>query len=383
MDGIAHTYQSVEDLLIAHRPAEPVYCIFPDVYLRSTKKFVEGFPVRVLFAVKANDHPEVLQLIVSGGVRHFDCASLPEVAEVRKISPDGKIYFMTPVRLRGAARAAWQDYGVRHFMVDHLSGIGLLADEVDMRSVVVFARMAVSHDSAMIDLSNRFGAPPKDVPAIMESIAATGAEPALAFNVGSSVTSPDAYLHSLGVARDVLARLPFKVRLLDIGGGFPSSYPGFEVPPLENYFDAIRIDMQSLPLADDFEILGEPGRALAAPGMSAIVEVCLRKDDRIFLNDGMYGIFWELRFEGHDRFPVRAYRDGKRLTGRQQSFRLFGPTCDSTDELPGAVELPSDLQPGDHLEFGNIGAYSLAGRTRFNGFHSEQIVTITEGSPPE
>jgi ornithine decarboxylase len=60
-------------------------------------------------------------------------------------------------------------------------------------------------------------------------------------------------------------------------------------------------------------------------------------------------------------------------------FKLFGPTCDGTDVLPGPVELPDDVRPGDYLEFGNIGAYSLSGRTRFNGHFSDDIVTIADG----
>jgi ornithine decarboxylase len=60
-------------------------------------------------------------------------------------------------------------------------------------------------------------------------------------------------------------------------------------------------------------------------------------------------------------------------------FKLFGPTCDGTDVLPGQVELPDDMRPGDYLEFGNIGAYSLSGRTSFNGHFSDDIVTIADG----
>ena len=90
----------------------------------------------------------------------------------------------------------------------------------------------------------------------------------------------------------------------------------------------------------------------------------------------MYGIFWELRFEGHQRFPVRAYRNGERLDGPVCSFKLYGPNCDASDVLPGEVDLPETLQTGDHLEFGNIGAYSLSGRTRFNGHYSDRIVEI-------
>jgi ornithine decarboxylase len=141
----------------------------------------------------------------------------------------------------------------------------------------------------------------------------------------------------------------------------------------------IRTAAAMLPLADNGELMGEPGRALAAPGLSAVVEVLLRKNERLYLNDGMYGIFWELRFRGHDRYPVRAFRDGKEMQSGSRPFKLFGPTCDGTDVLPGQVELPDDMRPGDYLEFGNIGAYSLSGRTSFNGHFSDDIVTIADG----
>jgi ornithine decarboxylase len=114
-----------------------------------------------------------------------------------------------------------------------------------------------------------------------------------------------------------------------------------------------------------------------------VVEVLLRKDDRLYINDGMYGVFWELRFKAHTRFPVRALRDARRLDGPAASFRLYGPTCDASDVLPGEVALPADVRAGDYLEFGQIGAYSLSGRTRFNGHYSERIVRITaDGEKP-
>lgn len=377
MNDQQDSFANVEEMLRALQPVIPVYCIYPDVYEANARDFVAGFPGRVLYAVKANAYPDIIRLIYQGGVRHFDCASLAEIETVMQVCPDALCYFMTPVRLRGAAREAQSRFGVKHFMIDHLSGLEPLVGEIDMDSSVVFARMATSHPSAMQDLSVRFGAPPADVADILSAIANAGAEPALAFNVGSSVTSPDAYRHAIGLARNVLAALPFEIRLIDIGGGFPRSYPGFEVPSLNEYFDVIRANVATLPPASNREVLVEPGRALAAPGLSAVVEVLLRKEQRLYLNDGMYGIFWELRFKGHERFPVRAFRDGKTLRGETQSFRLHGPTCDSTDTMPGEVELPVDIRPGDYLEFSGIGAYSLSGRTEFNGHYSDQLVTIT------
>ena len=371
-------------MLRALEPKDPVYCIFPHVYRENTKRFLQGFPGRTLYAVKANSDPRVMSLLIDAGLRHFDCASLPEIELAHRLCPDGTKYFMVPSRIRDAARIAQQRCGVRHFMVDHIDALPLLAKEIDMSRAVVFARMAVHHKAAMSDLSFRFGEVPQRMPALLNAIKDSGAEPAVAFNVGSSVIDPQAYRYAISLTRTVLEKMPFKIRLLDVGGGYPKNYPGFKVPELDAYFRAVSDSVKALPLADDAELLGEPGRALAAPGMSAVTEVLLRKEDRLFLNDGMHGIFWELRYDGHDRYPARTFRNGNRLAGETMPFELNGPTCDSEDTLPGKVELPSDIRPGDHIEFGEIGAYSLTGRTDFNGFYSERIVTITSESefPP-
>lgn len=373
---MTESFADVGQMLRQLRPAQPVYCVYPKRYRASTTSFVKGFPGRVLYAVKANDDPGIIRLLYESGVRHFDCASLPEVARVAEILPDATCYFMVPVRLRGAAAAAQQDYGVRHFVIDHADGIAALVNEIDMPVSVIFARMAVHHKSAMSDLSAKFGAPPAMIPSLIAQIAETGAEPALAFNVGSAVTEPDAYRYAIGVAAGVMRTLPMKLRLVDIGGGFAMPYPGFPVPPLSEYFAAVREAMATLPLSEDGEILCEPGRALAAPGLTAVVEVLMRKDDRLFINDGLYGIFWELRLKGHDRYPALAYRGGRPLAGQKRDFRLYGPTCDNIDVLPGAVGLPEDVRAGDYIEFSGIGAYSLSGRSNFNGHYSDTIVTI-------
>ena len=334
--------------------------------------------------VKANNAPQVLDLLIDSGVCHFDCASLPEIELAHRLCPNGTLYFMVPTRIRGAANSAQENFGVRHFMVDHLDGASLLASEIDMSRSVVFARMAVHHEAAMSDLSTKFGAEPEEMPELLIKIRAVGAEAALAFNVGSSVTDPEAYRYAMNITKHVLRQLPFHIRLINVGGGYPKSYPGLIVPHLDKFFHAVAESFADLPLADNAEVLGEPGRALAAPGMSAVVEVLLRKNDRLYINDGMHGIFWELQYDEHDGFPVQPYRNGDLLTGDKMPFIVNGPTCDSEDALPGMVELPTDIRPGDHLEFGAIGAYSLSGRTDFNGYYSDRIVTITDESefPP-
>ena len=107
-----------------------------------------------------------------------------------------------------------------------------------------------------------------------------------------------------------------------------------------------------------------------------MTQVLLRKSDRIYINDGMYGALWELRCNGQKRYASRCFRNGAALGGETRALRVFGPTCDSTDVLPSPVELPVDITAGDYVEFGAIGAYSLSGRTDFNGLYSDTVVTI-------
>lgn len=204
------TFTDVGDLLRSESPKEPVYCIFPHVFRETAREFLEGFPGRVLYAVKANPDPTILKLLIDSGVRHFDCASLPEIELIDTIYPNAKKYFMTPARIRGAAGTAQEKHGVRHFVVDHLSGLSQLVEEIDTSRSVIFARMAVHHESAMEDLSARFGAPPEEMSLLLQAIRDSGAEPALAFNVGSSVTDPEAYRYSMSVTKSVLEQLPFQ-----------------------------------------------------------------------------------------------------------------------------------------------------------------------------
>lgn len=371
------TYPNVFDMLEELQPIDPVYCVYPHVYRETAQEFIDGFPGRVLYAIKANNHPQVLRALFDGGIRHVDCASLQEIREVHAVDDTATCYFMNPVRLRNAARRAQQDFGVRHFVIDHAAGLELLLREVDASRSVIFVRLAVHHDSAMVDLSSKYGATADDTLALLQAVADSGAEPALAFNVGSHVMSPAAYVHAIETAIAVLERLPFKLRLIDIGGGYAKSYPGFEAPPIRDYLKAIE-DAARFSLADNGELLAEPGRALAAPGLSAVVEVLLRKDNRLYINDGLYGAFWELRYDAHDRYACRAIRDGRVLGGATTEFELLGPTCDSDDKMRGRIALPRDIAVGDYIEFGAIGAYSLSGRSDFNGFYSDIVVDITD-----
>jgi len=373
-------FNNVGNMLGAWTPSEPVYCLYPARLTENVKSFLSGLPGRTLYAVKSNPHPQVVSKLYEAGIRDFDAASLAEIELISELCPHAKIYFMAPVKIRDTARRAYHEFGVRHFVVDHLDALENLLKEIESHDSTIFVRMAAANPDAIFNLSSKFGATPAETIKLLERVNQSGAEPALAFNVGSLVRRPDAYEAALETCCEVLAALDFPIRLLDAGGGFPVPYPGLKMPGLESYFDVFRRLRSRLPMPPDGELLVEPGRSLVASSMSVVTEVLLRKDKALYLNDGAYGSFWELAATEKMHVPTRVHRLDGELSQSEMEFTLYGPTCCSTDVLPQKFALPQDIGIGDWIEFGLMGAYSLCARSGFNGFYPDAMVEISESA---
>ena len=161
---------------------------------------------------------------------------------------------------------------------------------------------------------------------------------------------------------------------MDVGGGFPGEYLNSMGQQMGSYFSSIKKGLSGLSLPDDCRVMCEPGRALCVDGESLITQVHLRKDEALYLNDGMYGSFIEEKYNLH--LPIRPVATREFAT-ECQDYTLYGPTCDSLDIFPRTVSLPVDLKEGDWIEFDRIGAYGAACRTHFNGFFADTFVEVT------
>jgi ornithine decarboxylase len=187
--------------------------------------------------------------------------------------------------------------------------------------------------------------------------------------------TPFAYVQALERVRAAIVDASVTVDIIDVGGGFPSIYPGMEPPPLEDYFGAIYRAAESLPVSYSSELWCEPGRALSAEYNSMIVRVEKRRDDELYINDGAYGALYDAAHVGW-RFPVRAIGEGQ--SGALKSYSFYGPTCDDADYMEGPFMLPEQIGPGDYIEVGMLGAYGAAMKTGFNGFGQAIAVTVSD-----
>jgi ornithine decarboxylase len=369
------TYRSAAALLSSVDIEGGVLALRPHRVIRAAQAIVREFPGDVLYAVKCNDHPAVLRALWDGGVRHFDTASLGEIELVRRVLPDAECHFMHPVKSEAAIARAYAIHGVRSFVVDHRDELDKLIHATGgANDLALYVRLAVPGEGAVLALTGKFGCAVAEAVELVRRARVHARIVGLTFHVGSQCLDPQAYARALRLCAEVVAQAG-PVDRIDVGGGFPGRYRGDE-PPFPAFVDVITKAMARHGLSARLQC--EPGRALVADGASVLARVELRRGTSLYLNDGVYGNLAELRWVG-PVFPIR--RVGDREDHETAAFDLFGPTCDSIDSMPGPHDLPADIRAGDWLEVGQMGAYSNALRTGFNGFGTERVVLLEDEGP--
>ena len=367
-------YATPEDVVADLAPDYPIFCVRPHAIARAARVFLEKFPGDTLYAVKCNPMPHMLDSLYKAGIRHFDTASLSEIALVSQLFPESICYFMHPVKARDAIREAHQRYGVRHHVVDHADELKKISEVIPARKdVVILVRLAVHHQAVVYDLSTKFGTSVDAALGLLAEIDRLGFSAGLCFHVGSQCLDAEAYAVGMQSVRDVIERSTVPLECIDVGGGFPGRYLNHRVDDLASYIGAIVEATRGLDLPESSRLFCEPGRGLSEGGESLIAQVQLRKGSAIYLNDGIYGSMNEEQTGLRRPYRMVATRSfSEKTTG----FTVYGPTCDSVDVLPDPVALPADIREGDWIEFGGMGAYGAACRTAFNGFFPDTFVQV-------
>src|SRR4051812_3475154 len=353
------------------RPVQPVTLLRPHAARRAARFFVEKFPGRSLYAVKANPSPDLLRILWDAGVTYYDVASISEVRLVHDTLPEAVICLMHPVKAEEAIAEAYFGHGVKTFSLDTVDELDKIVratatDGVPATDLNLLVRIRVSSDHAKLSLASKFGADPRDVSTLLFAARQAADALGICFHVGSQAMTPAAFAEAMTVVRQAIVEAAVTVDIVDVGGGFPSSYPGMEPPPMETYFSVIHQAFEALPISYSAELWCEPGRALCAEYASVLVRVEKRRGDELYINDGAYGALFDAAHIGW-RYPVRLIRDEQSRT-RPMQFSFYGPTCDDLDRMAGPFELPGDTRVGDYIEIGMLGAYGCAMRTAFNGF---------------
>lgn len=326
--------------------------------------------VRVFYAIKANPHPEILRRMISLG-SSFDVASDGEIRTLAEMGVSGeKMIYANPVKTAGGLEAC-QSCGVTKMTFDSAGEIEKIKTLCPEATVLL--RLRIDNSSAHVDLNKKFGAAKEAALELMLKAKNAGLDMAgIAFHVGSQTTSADPYLHALDVARELFEQAEaagMKLRILDIGGGFPIPEPKvkFNFPEILKQINA-RLDEDFA----DTEIWAEPGRYICGTAVNLITSV-IGVTERggqpwYFLDEGLYGTFSGVIFDQWD-FKLISMKEGE----EKVAATFAGPSCDSLDIMfRGKMTVP--LEVGDLLLVPSCGAYTSASATTFNGFGKAKFI---------
>lgn len=364
-------FASAADLVAARKPERPVLCARPHAAARAARWFIENFDGDVAYAYKANSSVFLIGALYGAGIRHFDVASLPEIEDAATI-PGAELHFMHPVKSREAIRRAYHQHGVRSFSLDTEDELKKIVEETagedgTARDLALFVRVSVPAINSRIPLERKFGTGGQKAARLLVKARQVAAELGITFHVGSQTMTPDAYVNALAEVQRLIGKAGVVVDRLDVGGGFPSIYPGMKPAPLARFLQAIRESIDKLPVRENVRLMCEPGRALVAEAESLIVRVEARRGNDLFINDGGYGVLFDAAHLGWI-YPARLINREPAGGEAPISYELWGPTCDSIDHMKGPFVLPACIKEGDYLEIGNVGAYGRAIAGDFNGY---------------
>ena len=375
---------SREELLkLAAEHGTPLCIIDHNILRDNYRMFKKHLPrVQCYYAVKANSQQEIIETLFEEG-SSFDVASYNEFMQVyqyirhfdrkeKKRFVWDKIIFSNTIKDRSTLEKIKQYKPLVTY--DNAAELIKLKRHCDTAGLVL--RLKVPDTGSQVEMASKFGAEPGDAQQLIQQAFDMGLKvEGISFHVGSQCTHFDNYTVALDVAATILndaRKKGYPLNLVDIGGGFPVPYDP-SVPAFEKLATVLNSEITRL-FPADIEILAEPGRFIAATVATLITEIIgkARRDGKVFyhINDGVYQTFSGVVYD-HWIPNFHAFKEGD-----SEICAVVGPTCDSFDKISLSVELPWNLEVGDFLCTENIGAYSTASSTKFNGFDGAKILHI-------
>lgn len=367
---------------LAQRHGTPMFVVDHDAVRSNYAAFKRYLPrVQAYYAVKANPDPAITKTLYDEGAS-FDVASIAEFNlvydTIRRLPANArqdfiwdKVVYSNPIKDRRTLEELDQYKPLVAF--DNAEEINKIRKHAPHAGMIL--RVRVPNTGSMVELSSKFGAAPGEAVDLIATATDAGLTvEGMGFHVGSQCTNFENYVQALSISASIMEEAEsrgFSLKLLDIGGGFPARYDR-HVRPFRELARILSAELNRL-FPKSLEILAEPGRFMVGTAATLVAEV-IGKSERdgkrcYYINDGIYHTFSGILFD-HCQYHLKAFKKGpKRISA------VFGPTCDALDTISQAEELP-ELRLGDLVYSENIGAYSHASSTYFNGFPPAQVIHI-------
>lgn len=368
---------------LAKKYGTPLFIIDHNKIRQNYRVFKKNLPrVQAYYAVKANSNQKIIETLFNEGAS-FDVASYNEFMQiykyVRHFEEKDKDFYVWDKIIFSNTIKDWQTLEkIKRYKplvtYDNADELKKIKKHCNIAGLVL--RLKVPDTGSQVEMSSKFGAEPGEACNLIKQAFDSGlVVEGLSFHVGSQCTNFDNYTSALAITSEIFndsRRKGYNLKIVDIGGGFPVPYDS-QVPKFERLTEIINSECKRL-FPQDVELIAEPGRFMVATSATLVSEIIgkARRDEKIFyhINDGVYHTFSGVVYDHW----IPNFQSAKR--GKKEVCAVVGPTCDSFDKISLSEQLPGNLEIGDYLYTENIGAYSIASSTRFNGFEGAKILHI-------
>jgi len=371
-------------LSLAKKHGTPLFVVDHDELRKNYRLFRKHFPrIQIYYAVKVNSDPAIVETFYKLG-GSFDVASMQEFHTVHQFIKHlpakerqdfiwDKIIYANPIKPVETLHEL--DRYKPLVTYDNHEEVKKIAKHAPHAGLAL--RLRVPNTGSMVELSSKFGALPGEAVELIEHAHDHGlVVEGLSFHVGSQCTNPQNFIQAIHLCASVFAEAKsrgFNLKLLDIGGGFPAAYDE-SVPKFSGLASKINHELDRL-FPEGIEILAEPGRFLVASAGNAVSKIIGKafRNEKLcyYVDDGVYHTYSGVIFD-HCTYHLKSFKKGP-----TQICAVFGPTCDALDTISLAEQLP-ELEIGDYLYSENIGAYSAASSTHFNGFPPAKVIHVNQ-----
>ncbi len=372
-------------LKLAKKHGTPLFIIDHDKIRENFRIVSKYLPnIKVYYAVKANSNQEIIRTLFNEGAS-FDVASYNEFIQIydqirgfRKKDKDffiwDRIIFSNTIKdIPTLKKIKKYKPLVTYDNIDEIKKIKKYCPTAGL-----ILRLKVPDTGSQVEMSSKFGAEPGEAADLIQQAFDLDLNvEGLSFHVGSQCTNFDNYTSALHITSDIFndsRKKGHDLRIVDIGGGFPAPYDK-QVLKFKKLGELIDGECKRL-FPNDVKLIAEPGRFMVATSATLVSEIIgkARRDGKIFyhINDGVYNTFSGIVYD-HWNPNFKAFKQGK-----NEVCAVVGPTCDSFDKVSVSEHLPGNLEIGDYLYTKNIGAYSIASATKFNGFDGAKILHINK-----
>jgi len=372
-----------ELIRLAEKHGTPLFIIDHKKIRENYRTFKRSLPrVQAYYAVKANSNQEIVKTLFNEGAS-FDVASYNEFMQVYEYirhfeEKDKDFYIWDKIIFSNTIKDRETLRKIKRYrpLVTYDTQDELKKIKENCNTAGLVLRLKVPDTGSQVEMSSKFGAEPGNAHKLIKQAFDLGlVVEGLSFHVGSPCTNFDNYTSALEITSEIFhyaRRKGYNLKIVDIGGGFPVPYDS-QVPRFGKLAEVIDCECKRL-FPADIEIIAEPGRFMVATAAGLVSEIIgkARRDGKIFyhINDGVYHTFSGVVYD-HWIPNFKAFK-----RGAKKVCAVVGPTCDSFDKISISEQLPGNLEIGDYLYTENIGAYSIASSTRFNGFDGAKILHI-------